>query len=258
VDLTFALLYHDLSTTAFRDRTGFPGPLAARYKLEPDRFSSHLEAISAARVEVGLVRPGAAKPRAALTFDDGGSSAIAAATELERHGWRGHFFITTGRIGTPGFLDASEVAELHARGHLIGSHSASHPTYMGRLPSERIHDEWTRSSEQLEAVIGERPVTASVPGGFVTAAVMVEAAKAGYRVLMTSEPTARVQQRGELIVLGRYAIRSNTPASLAAAYAIGSRPARARVWLSWTGKKASKRAAPSAYEALRRLRARAA
>ena len=40
---------------------------------------------------------------------------------LEPLGWRGHFFITTGRLGQPGFLTSAQVRELHARPCGIGT-----------------------------------------------------------------------------------------------------------------------------------------
>ena len=118
--MTVALIYHDVVTESQQDECGFPGPVAARYKLDPERFEAHLDAIAETGVTVGLIGDGS---QAALTFDDGGSSALAAAHALERRGWRGHFFVTTGRIDTPGFLTAAQVRELAERGHTVGSHS---------------------------------------------------------------------------------------------------------------------------------------
>src|SRR6185437_4332924 len=117
--MTVALIYHDVVAAARQDECGFPGPVAARYKLEPDRFEAHLDAIAATGVTVGGLGDGSG---VALTFDDGGASALDAAELLERREWRGHFFITTGRIGTPGFLTAAGVSELAERGHTVGSH----------------------------------------------------------------------------------------------------------------------------------------
>jgi peptidoglycan/xylan/chitin deacetylase (PgdA/CDA1 family) len=249
--LTFALIYHDLATRAERDAVGFPGPLAARYKLEPGHFERHLDAIAAAGVEPGLW-PGAA---AALTFDDGGASALTAADALERRGWRGHFFITTGRLGSAGFLDEGGVRELAERGHAVGGHSHSHPTYFGRLSHAEQLDEWRRSREVLGELLGEAPEGASVPGGFFNSTVAESAAEAGYRWLMTSEPESRVRSGWGIPVIGRYTIWATTPAETAAAYARGARLARGRLWLEWNVKQRAKRLSPRAYEALRRLRA---
>lgn len=251
--MTFALIYHDLADAGARERTGFPGPAAARYKLDPDSFAAHLEAIAATGVSVGLVGSGA---RTSLTFDDGGSSALLAAEMLEGHGWRGQFFVTTSRIGTPGFLTAEHVKELASRGHEIGSHSHSHPTYMGTLPPERLADEWLTSRDILAEILGERPRTAAVPGGFLSAGVVREAARAGYRLLMSSQPVSRSTRCGEMLVHGRFTIWASTTAARAAGYARGDTLARVSLWLAWQAKTAPKRVSPRTYEAARQRWAR--
>jgi peptidoglycan/xylan/chitin deacetylase (PgdA/CDA1 family) len=250
------LIYHDVVEERDREAVGFPGPLAARYKLTAQQFESHLDAIAATGVEVGTVDPDRPLPRTALTFDDGGSSALAAAAALERRGWRGHFFVATGRLDTPGFLTSAAVGELAVRGHIVGSHSHSHPTYMGKLSRAEIEREWRESRTRLGDLLGVPPVTASVPGGFLSRAVVHGAAEAGYRLLMTSEPVSKVEQNGELVVIGRYTVWSTTPPERAAAYARGNRRARMRLWAEWNVKGLAKRASPSAYQAVRKLRAR--
>jgi peptidoglycan/xylan/chitin deacetylase (PgdA/CDA1 family) len=249
-----SLMYHDIAQQAQRDAVGFPGPLAARYKLEPQAFEAHLDALAATRLQVGTLDGAGRAPAVAVTFDDGGASALLAAEALERRGWRGQFFITTSRIGTPGFLSAEELRELDRREHVIGSHSHSHPTYMGRLARAELDEEWSRSREVIGELLGAAPRTASVPGGYLSDAVIASAAAAGYELLFTSEPTARVARRG-LVVRGRYTIWASTPARVAAAYAEGQRRACARLWLEWNAKKLAKSASPAVYQALRRVRA---
>jgi peptidoglycan/xylan/chitin deacetylase (PgdA/CDA1 family) len=250
--LTFALIYHDIAAPAERDSVGFPGPVAGRYKLDPGDFEAHLDAIA----EVSLWEPGRNGGGAALTFDDGGASAPLAADTLEKHGWRGHFFITTGRVGTEGFLDAGGVRELADRGHAVGGHSHTHPTYFGQLSRSEQLEEWRRSREALGEILGEAPAGASVPGGFFTPVVAETAAEAGYEWLMTSEPESKVRREWGIPVIGRYTIWATTPASRAAAYARGARLPRARLWLEWNAKQRAKRLSPRAFEAARRLRAR--
>ena len=253
--MTYALIYHDIAPVAQREAVGFTGPLAARYKLDPSDFEAHLAAIAATGVRVGLMT-GDPAPTAVITFDDGGASALLAAEMLERHGFRGHFFIATSRIGTPGFLDSAGVTELASRGHGVGSHSHSHPTYMGRLARGEILEEWRRSRAVLAELLGTHPTTASVPGGFLSRNVVSAAAEAGFKLLMTSEPIARLRRQGGLTVAGRYTIWSTTPAGTAAAYARGAPLARARLWFEWNAKKQAKRVSPKVYQSLRRLRAR--
>lgn len=246
--MTIALIYHDVAVAGELDRCGFDGAAAARYKLDPDRFEAHLDAIAATGVPVGLIHRGAA---AALTFDDGGASALQSADAIERRGWRGHFFIATGRLGTPGFLTADQVRELAQRGHSVGSHSHSHPTYMGALGRDRVADEWRRSRDVLNEILGYPPGIAAVPGGFLSADVIAEAARAGYQMLLTSEPSSGSARQQGMLVHGRFTIWSATSPARAAAYVRGDRLARLSLWLAWQAKTGPKRLSPRTYEALR-------
>ena len=98
----------------------------------------------------------AGAPPVFLTFDDGGVSCHAPiGGMLEQFGWRGHFFITTSRIGTPGFLSEAQVRDLHRRGHVIGSHSHTHPTRMAALAPDRMESEWRQSLAHLAEILGE-------------------------------------------------------------------------------------------------------
>jgi peptidoglycan/xylan/chitin deacetylase (PgdA/CDA1 family) len=254
--VTVVLLYHDVAPRAAREQTGFGGPLAARYKLEPNDFAAHLDAIAGTGRRVGTFDPAGHAPPVALTFDDGGSSALAAAEALEQHGWRGHFFVVTGLIGEPGFLDSAEITHLARRGHVIGSHSHSHPTYMARLSRGELEREWATSRHLLGELIGVAPSTASVPGGMTSSAVVAAAESAGYRVLMTSEPITTRRDAGSLAVVGRFNIWNTTPASRAAAYAREARMPRAKLWVEWRAKSTTKRISPAIYQRFRRLRAR--
>src|SRR5436305_12267271 len=166
------LMYHDIATRDQRDAVGFPGALAAGYKLDPAAFERHLDALAATGLRVGTLDDDGQPPQVLLSFDDGGSSALRSAEALERRGWRGYFFITTGRLATPGFLAADELRDLAQRGHVIGAHSHTHPTYMGRLAREDLDREWSMSRDVLAEVLGRPPWCASVPGGYLSSAVI--------------------------------------------------------------------------------------
>jgi peptidoglycan/xylan/chitin deacetylase (PgdA/CDA1 family) len=250
--LTISLVYHDVAPPNRQDSVGFPGPVAAAYKLDPDRFSRHLDAVAATGAQIGLYSE---SPQALLTFDDGGASSLWIAGELERRGWRGTFFVVTARIGTPGFLDTQAVLELVARGHEVGSHSHTHPAYMGRRDERFLAEEWRISREVLGDLLGTWPRAAAVPGGSVSRAVIEQAARAGYERLFTSTPQVRVRRHAEADVIGRYTVWATDSPQLAAAL-VRRRPApRARRWLTWQLKSAAKRVNPRVYESLRAARA---
>src|SRR3954465_2110173 len=92
--MTIAPIYHDLAERDARDSVGMTGSVAGRYKLTPADFAAHLDAIDATGRRVGLL-DAQPWPDVAFTFDDGGASALLAASMLEERGWRGHFYVTT-------------------------------------------------------------------------------------------------------------------------------------------------------------------
>src|SRR5262249_51253399 len=142
-----------------------------------------------------------------ITFDDGGVSAYdEVATLLDKRRWPGHFLITTDCIGRAGFLSKEQIRGLRKRGHVIGSHSCSHPSRMSECSWQQLIVEWHSSVAILSDILGEAVVVASVPGGYYSRAVAEAAARAGVRALFTSEPVIRHQQVDGCYVLGRYTL----------------------------------------------------
>jgi peptidoglycan/xylan/chitin deacetylase (PgdA/CDA1 family) len=188
-----------------------------------------------------------------LTFDDGGASAATHIADLlERRGWRGHFFITAAKVDSPGFVTRAQVRSLRRNGHVIGSHSWSHPTRMALCDWEELHREWTRSVTFLSELLGERVVTASVPGGYYSPRVASAAAAAGIDVLFTSEPHKRIVRVDGCLVLGRYWLLRGMPASSSADLATATLSSRQlQQLLLWNSKKVLKRLGGKRYLAMR-------
>ena len=258
-----ALEYHDVVPDGDFASSGFAGPGADSYKLTTANFDAHLAAVAGTGTAAEMTAEevvtrtvgsdGAQRPRVLLTFDDGGRSALTEiAPRLEALGWRGHFFMTSGQIGAPGFLTASDLRELHARGHVVGSHSHSHPVRMSACSVEALRREWTEAVGLLSEILGAPVHTASVPGGYFSRVVAETAADAGLQVLFTSEPTSRPSRVGSCTVLGRYTLRRDDPASRAAALVAPAHGARVRQWSIWNAKKVLKALGGESY-----LRARA-
>jgi peptidoglycan/xylan/chitin deacetylase (PgdA/CDA1 family) len=247
-----ALMYHDIVRPDRADSTGFPGPAAARYKICPAEFEDHLHHLRTSLEEAPIAtdEPGRLdKPNSVLlTFDDGGVSCYTAAAELlDRAGWRGYFFMPTDQIQTPGFLDPPQLRSLRAQGHVIGSHSCSHPVRMWACGEKELLREWGRSKAILEDVLGEHVTTGSVPGGFFSRKVAQAAARAGLRVLFTSEPTCRAHTVDGCLVLGRYTIRPGMAGEKVAAITCGRSGPRFRQAVSWNVKKVAKRLTGNVY-----------
>ena len=251
-----SLLYHDIVGPGESASSGFGGADADVYKLERDQFAAHLASIAAVVRDCPVVStpapPDDSGRKLAFTFDDGGVSALSAADMLEERGWRGYFFVTTDYVGARGFLTAPHVRELDARGHVIGSHSCSHPPRISHCPPAQLDHEWRDSIQALEAITGKPCLTASVPGGYYSRRVARAAAAAGLRLLFTSEPVHRVDAVDGCTVLGRYSIQRGTAAAAAAAIARGDRAPRWRQYLLWNAKKVAKQLGGAQYIAVRK------
>ena len=253
-----ALEYHDVVRGDAWDESGFQGTAAATYKLTATAFQQHMDALQRSGVSMlndaqALGTAGTTSTvRVLLTFDDGGSGYLHhAADELEARGWRGHVMMTTERIGKPGFLNVAELRDLAARGHIIGSHSRTHPMPMSKLSPDRISEEWKLSVADLQDVLGKPVEVASVPGGFHSSLVAELAAASGIRVLFTSEPVTRATTVAGCLVLGRYTLRRSDGAAYVASL-VGSTPfARASQWCTWNAKKVLKIVAGGSYRRLR-------
>jgi len=250
------LLYHDVVENDDWSSSGFTGPGTSKYKLSRSEFLSHLAGIAGThRAPPALAHELAGLTDTTLpfllTFDDGGESAVAVSGILATFGWTGHFFVTAGQIGRKGFLNPDQIRSLRRDGHLIGSHSFSHPVRMSHCSEEVLMNEWTTSIKILSEILNERVDTASVPGGYYSGRVGETAAKAGIRVLFNSEPTTAVHHVLDCMVVGRYNISRGMPPRVSADLVSARSAARSKQWLYWNLKKLAKKVAGQPYLAAR-------
>jgi len=257
-----SLLFHDVFLREPRE-SGFESAAADRYKLPLAEFDAQLGALAGVCDDAPILAPhlidsNVTKPCAtseksrvfpyAITVDDGGVSYYTVvADRLEGRGWRGHCFVTTNRIGERGFLSASQIRELDARGHVIGSHSQTHPMRFSGCSIAQMRREWTRSRAALEDLLGHDISVASVPGGYFSAAVARTAADAGLRVLFTSEPTTRTRSDRRCLVVGRFTVRPRCRNDFASRIVLPPARTRRAEWAGWTAKKAIKPLLGSTY-----------
>jgi hypothetical protein len=206
-------MYHDV--VGPDEASGFRVASAIPYQLTLRQFVAQLDAIERSPLKPGTVAAVSQHQDALLlTFDDGGESAMRVADLLDARGWKGHFFITTGFLGTAGFVTRSDVIDLHRRGHIIGSHSHTHPNICYNLRDDEMLAEWRTSCALLADILGAAVRTASVPGGDINRRTVATAMQAGIKHLFTSEPTFVPWQESEVTCLGRVCIKHDT--SLAA------------------------------------------
>lgn len=184
-------MFHDIIAKGLI--SGFQNDSAFQYKVEKEVFEDIARSLPPTKVQ--------------FTFDDGGLSFLTvAAPILEKYGHRGVFFIATDYISTQGFLSVEQVKELDKRGHIIGSHSCSHPHNMAGLPDDEISKEWKESKNKLEEILGHSMEYASIPNGYSSKSVVTKAREAGIKYLYTSTPIDRVKNVKGISLIGRYVI----------------------------------------------------
>lgn len=252
-----SFVFHDVLR---HDETlsGFTGGGAEWYKMSLPRFAELLDAIAgASRFPLEhLAKPAAIRPGSdatLLTFDDGGASGFDPIAEaLERRGLRGRFFVVTSCLGRPGFLSAEQCRELAERGHIVGSHSETHPAVFSGLSPHHQVREWRNSRTALEQIMGARITSASVPAGNFSRTVGRSAAEAGYELLFTSEPRIQLAHGpGGILIAGRHMLTRTTQVREVRALARCARKAMAKRWLAWNVRKAFKRTMRPLYDRLR-------
>ena len=240
------LLYHDVIDGEDPDASGFSGANPAEYKLSVNELDSHLDAIQRVLTSEVIVADAIhghrySTPPVLISFDDGGVSAYDfIAPMLESRGWRGCFFITTDRIDTKAFMTRQQIRELYFRGHMIGSHSCSHPRKISECSKEQLLDEWQKSLNVLSDILEEKVTVASVPGGFYSRQIAEAAAESGVKVLFTSEPVQRITHVDGCAVIGRFSVKRGMGAQVPVDFVTGNRIRRFRQFAYWNVKKLAK------------------
>jgi peptidoglycan/xylan/chitin deacetylase (PgdA/CDA1 family) len=101
-----------------------------------------------------LTKPGPLrwdKPMVSITFDDGWQSAYDGALPLlDKHGFRGTFYVNPGTIETPNFLTAAELQTLDRAGHEIAALADEHVD-LTAIAADRIDEQLRKSREALAA-----------------------------------------------------------------------------------------------------------
>jgi peptidoglycan/xylan/chitin deacetylase (PgdA/CDA1 family) len=223
-----SLLFHDVFLSDPCE-SGFTLKAADRYKLSVREFEAQLGALGAAGA---LGESGAT-----FTFDDGGVSFYTiAADRLEACGVRAHCFVSTDFIGQSRFLTAAQIRTLDERGHVIGTHSATHPVRFNGLSYVVMLREWADSRKMLEDMLGHAVSTGSVPGGYFSKAVARAASEAGLRLLFNSEPVRTTRSIDGCTVAGRFTIRRGAPPDLSQKLVLPTPWTRRKEWAAWNAK----------------------
>lgn len=223
-----ALMYHELEMPGRPMVQSEPGYV--RYVLPESDFRAqidHLKNNGWRGLSVGQTLAFPEGPCVTITFDDGcETDLLAAAPILRQVGFNATFFITAGRVGTPGFLSASQLKQLAAQGFEIGCHSMTHP-YLTDLDEGGLQYEIADAKKLLDQIVGLPVEHFSCPGGRSDRRVVNMARAAGYRTVSTSEIQANSAD-SDLFALGRVAMLRDLPFTEFASICSGASLSRMR------------------------------
>jgi peptidoglycan/xylan/chitin deacetylase (PgdA/CDA1 family) len=141
-----------------------------------------------------------------ITFDDGcETDLIAAGPVLREYGFNATFYLTAGFLGTPGYLNASQVRDLDAQGFQIGCHSMTHP-YLSDLPEPELKREIVDAKLKIEEILGHTIEHFSCPGGRYNQRTLQMARQAGFITVTNSQfhansPSTSHYQLGRVAML---------------------------------------------------------
>ncbi len=203
-----ALMYH-----AIGDADGLPE--SEDYTVPERLFRRHLlalEGLGCRSVPLALLVAGVPTlahgegPGVLLTFDDGFETVLTRGAEIvSESDYAALVFITTDKLGQPGYLDEDQVQILLGMGVAVGAHGKTH-AYLSDLPLTALRRELNEPRERLSKLVGYEVRLLSAPGGRVDPRVLDEARRAGYTHVFGSRPGCVT---GQAAPLPRYAITSS-------------------------------------------------
>jgi peptidoglycan/xylan/chitin deacetylase (PgdA/CDA1 family) len=164
-------------------------------KVDPSVFLATLQAIKAAgyhtisdaRLFDALYRGRALPPKPLIiSVDDGYVDDVRTILpDLQRERMVATFFVITGRMTEPGFLDGAQIVQLDRAGMDVGDHSAHHVD-LRRLTAAQLGSETLGSRRVLQRVLQHFVYTFAYPFGYYDATVLAAVRKAGYTMAFTT------------------------------------------------------------------------
>ena len=122
-----------------------------------------------------------------LTFDDGWLGNYRNAFPiLKENGFKATFFVATDLIGKPLYMTWGQLAEMHASGMSIQSHSVSHRP-LGTLNEKDLLFELLESKKSIEKGLSSEVRHLSLPHGHKGDKIWPLAADIGYQSVLTSD-----------------------------------------------------------------------
>lgn len=141
-----------------------------------------------------------------LTFDDGLiGNYLFAFKILKKYGFKAIFFVTVNSISRIRYMSWEQLSVLHKNGHLIQSHTMTHPM-LGVCDESKIIYELETSKKTIEDKIGAPVKYLSLPFGSLNEKVTKIAEDTGYKAIFTSSSNSRNLKSG-LYQFGRIHVK---------------------------------------------------
>ncbi len=158
------LCYHRITDGKKGDYTVSPATFAAHMKILAD---SGYHSISPAQLYDYLVYNKTLPEKPVLiTFDDSRTEHfMIAAPAMEKHGFRGVFFIMTITYNKKNYMTKDQIAQLAKAGHTIGLHSWDHTMVTKYKEAADWQKEVAEPKEKLEKIVGKAVEYWAYPNG---------------------------------------------------------------------------------------------
>jgi peptidoglycan/xylan/chitin deacetylase (PgdA/CDA1 family) len=138
--------------------------------ISPDQYEAYLT--------TGAALP--AKP-IMLTYDDTDEEQYSVALpEMEKHNFKGVYFIMTISIGRPRYMSKEQIKDLADKGHTIASHTWDHHN-VKKYTGADWDIQFLKTREKLELITGKPVKHFAYPFGLWNAAAIPELQKRGYK-----------------------------------------------------------------------------
>lgn len=165
------------------------------YDVTPELFERELKYLKDNGYSVisldalaGFLESGVKPPEKSviLTLDDGWRNQYKYAFPLlKKYGFTATFFVYTNAIGIKHFLTWNDILDMDKNGMTIGSHSVSHPSFIG-MPLADIKTEVTESKKILEEKLGKPILNFASPFGYSNPDIVALVKEAGYKTARTT------------------------------------------------------------------------
>jgi peptidoglycan/xylan/chitin deacetylase (PgdA/CDA1 family) len=208
------LLYHEV--TDFPERTKKIRKMSPADSLLTKQFEEQMACLSD-RPNTNVVtvddifaeaQDGARK--VVLTFDDGFiGNYLFAFNILEKYGYKATFFVTVNNISRNRYMSWDQLGVLYKNGHLIQSHTMTHPM-LGECDGSLITYELETSKKIIEDKIGAPVKYLSLPFGSSNERVITIAKELGYQGIFTSLSN-NGGWKNELFQFGRIHVKDTYP-----------------------------------------------